>query len=171
MPEHSPTVTTNTPQTAPQPAVQAPRPDETPWRKWMANLGDRARQMREVLGLSQEQLARRAGVSQGAISRYEAGRGLNTPLLVSMRIHAALGRGLRTMDPQTLTDEVQRFLQQLELFGVPQEEGKAPHVSPLPVLIDPELEAVIRRYRTLPEPKQRALVTAFKAITAAIAAD
>ena len=55
------------------------------WSSWIKGLGKQARRVREFLGLSQEQVARVAGVSQGAVSRFEGGRGLATPLLVVMK--------------------------------------------------------------------------------------
>ena len=52
-----------------------PRDDEVPggssWVEWMRALGRRARHVREFLGLTQDELGRMAGVSQGAISRLE----------------------------------------------------------------------------------------------------
>src|SRR2546422_5488972 len=44
------------------------------WREWMRGLGRPLRRVREFLGLSQDQVARLAGGSQGAVSRLEAGR-------------------------------------------------------------------------------------------------
>src|SRR2546425_9137378 len=80
------------------------------WAQWMRELGGRIRRVREFVGLSQEQLARLAGVSQGAVSRLEAGRGLATPLLVLMKIHLPLLRALRGLDPSILNDELRRML-------------------------------------------------------------
>lgn len=51
------------------------RREEPEWREWIRDLGRRQRQLREFLGFSQEQVARLAGVSQGAVSRFETGRG------------------------------------------------------------------------------------------------
>ena len=58
------------------------------WSSWIKGLGKQARRVREFLGLSQEQVARAAGVSQGAVSRFEGGRGLATPLLVVMKVNS-----------------------------------------------------------------------------------
>ena len=55
--------------------------------------------MREFVDLSQDQLARVAGVSQGAISRLELAKGLATPLLVAVKVWTALAAALRTIDP------------------------------------------------------------------------
>ena len=67
------------------------------WSAWMAALGGRVRRVREFAGLSQEQLARAAGLSQGAISRLELAKGLGTPLLVVVKVQAALAAGLRAL--------------------------------------------------------------------------
>jgi DNA-binding transcriptional regulator YiaG len=44
------------------------------WERWMTGMGLYTRRLRELVGrLSQEQLARLAGVGQGAVSRLEMG--------------------------------------------------------------------------------------------------
>ena len=68
--------------------------DKAEWQAWMRSLGLQVRRVREFVGLSQEQVARTAGVSQGAVSRLEAGRGLGTPLLVILKVRLALTRAL-----------------------------------------------------------------------------
>src|SRR5437763_17021403 len=65
------------------------------WREGMRDLGRQLRRVREFLGLSQDQVARLAGVSQGAVSRLEAGRGLATPMMVVLKDHRELTRALR----------------------------------------------------------------------------
>src|SRR5262245_25196597 len=76
----------------------------------MVGLGRQARRVREFLGLSQEQVARLAGVSQGAVSRLEAGRGLATPLLVVVRLNLAFRNALAQYDPELLSPEARRLL-------------------------------------------------------------
>jgi predicted transcriptional regulator len=61
-------------------------------REWMQNLGRQVRRTREYLGLTQQELERRAGVSQGAVSRFEGGRALSTPFLAIVRLNVALAR-------------------------------------------------------------------------------
>src|SRR6476646_4506232 len=84
------------------------RPMETQktidWRAWMLAFGRQERRVREFLGFSQEQLARLAGVSQGAVSRLEAGRGLATPMLVVLKVHAVLARALARLDVGVVDD-------------------------------------------------------------------
>src|SRR5499427_8222226 len=93
-----------------------------PWREWITEFGLHVRRVREFLGLSQEQVARAAGVSQGAVSRFEGGRGLSTPFVGIMKIVLALAYALRQIDPELLTDDLRRFLQNLDMFDLP--EGK-----------------------------------------------
>src|SRR5262245_48335111 len=77
----------------------------TDWARWMRGLGEQVLRVREFLGFSQEQLARIAGVSQGAVSRLENGRGVATPLLVVTKVSAALRTALGRVDPELLSDE------------------------------------------------------------------
>src|SRR5207247_8233855 len=80
--------------------------EATDWREWMRGLGRQLRRVREFLGLSQDQVAQLAGVSQGAVSRLEAGRGLATPLVVVLKVHLVLSRALRAFDPALPDEEV-----------------------------------------------------------------
>src|SRR5215831_19468889 len=80
------------------------------WSGWIKGLGRQARRVREFLGLSQEQVARVAGVSQGAVSRFEGGRGLATPLLVVMMVNSALRSAVSTMDPDLISQDARRLL-------------------------------------------------------------
>jgi len=50
------------------------------------------RELRESLGLSQEELASRAGLSQGSVSRFENGRNSHIGALVILKLGAALAR-------------------------------------------------------------------------------
>jgi transcriptional regulator with XRE-family HTH domain len=119
-------------------------PREPEWRTWMRELGDRARRMREFLGLSQEQLARLARVSQGAVSRFEMGRGLGTPLLVALKIHAAIAARLGQVDARLLTDAAR------DLLTVP------------------EFEHVIRMCSRIPDDRRRVFVAVMTALADAL---
>src|SRR5438067_8739639 len=80
------------------------------WREGMRDLGRRIRRVREFLGLSQDQVARMAGVSQGAVSRLEAGRGLATPMLVVLKVHVVLARALAQLDAGLIDDRLRDSL-------------------------------------------------------------
>src|SRR5262249_30559101 len=90
--------------------VQGPKPEPTNWEAWMRGMGRYTRRLRELTGLSQEQLARLAGVSQGAVSRMEGGRAVNTPMIVVMRVNAAMRRALAQLPPGTLSEESRRLM-------------------------------------------------------------
>src|SRR5258705_13029788 len=85
------------------------------WREWMRGLGRQARRIREFLGLSQAQIARAGGVSQGAVSRLEGGRGLATPLLVVVKLNVAMRRALATYAPDVLSPEARAILERDDL--------------------------------------------------------
>jgi transcriptional regulator with XRE-family HTH domain len=103
---------------------------ETPldWAGWIKSLGKQARRVREFLGLSQEQVARAAGVSQGAVSRFEGGRGLATPLLVVMKVNAALRSAVSAMTPGVLSVDACRVLE-LEEPTPGREDNDAPPIE------------------------------------------
>jgi transcriptional regulator with XRE-family HTH domain len=141
-------------------------PANIDWAQWMRELGTRIRHVREFVGLSQEQLARLAGVSQGAVSRLEAGRGLATPLLVLMKINVPLVRALRRLDPSILNDELRRMLEWTRNVSPP--VGDMGY-EVLPITGDPGLEELIRRYHDLPERQRRTFLSLMTAAAASLA--
>jgi len=135
------------------------------WRGWMRAFGKQERRIREFLGLSQEQLARLAGVSQGAVSRLEAGRGLATPLLVVLKLKLAVARALRAFDPALLSDDLRRVLELPETISPPVGDVNA-HLAP--VASDPNLEVLVRLYRELPERQRQRFVAVVRATASAL---
>src|SRR5262245_56829250 len=63
------------------------------------DLGRWTRSVRELLGFSQDKLAKLAGVSQGAISRVEAGKGIATPMVTFWKINQVFTKFLSQLDP------------------------------------------------------------------------
>jgi transcriptional regulator with XRE-family HTH domain len=131
----------------------------------MRAFGRQERRVREFLGMSQEQLARLAGVSQGAVSRLEAGRGLATPMLVVLKINLALRAALRDVDPALLSDDLRRVLEI--------EERISPRVGDVgiaaaPVTKDPALEDVVRLYRGVPERQRDTFLSVVRAAAEAL---
>jgi transcriptional regulator with XRE-family HTH domain len=134
------------------------------WSGWIKGLGKQARRVREFLGLSQEQVARVAGVSQGAVSRFEGGRGLATPLLVVMKVNAALRNAVSSMDSDMLSDDARNLLLLNE--RIPGWNESAPPA----ITKDPDLEELVRLYRDLPERQRQRLLTVVRATAAALGA-
>lgn len=134
------------------------------WVGWIKSLGRQARRVREFLGLSQEQVARVAGVSQGAVSRFEGGRGLATPLLVVMKVNAALRSAVSAMTPDALSVDGRRLLD-LEDPTPGQEEGEEP-----PIARDPELEELVRLFHDVPERQRQRLLAVMRAAANALGA-
>src|SRR5262249_27394751 len=130
------------------------------WQRWMRSLGRQNRHVREFLGLSQEEVAQLAGVSQGAVSRLEAGRGLSTPMLVVLKIYLALGRALRTIDP-VLRDDVRTYLE--PPLAEELEEGKLPEPA-----LDPDLVDLVRLYRGLRANHRRTLLSVMRAASSSL---
>ncbi len=137
----------------------------------MVDFGGQLRRVREFLGMSQDDLARASGISQGAVSRFEAGRGLNTPFLGVLRLNMALARALRAIDQSTLTPEVQRFVRNMELYAEPvhPDGTSAPATfDSIPLTSDPDLERVIRLIRELPEGRRATFMAVLIATATAL---
>jgi transcriptional regulator with XRE-family HTH domain len=138
------------------------------WRDWMIALGARVRHLRELVGLSQEQLAKQVGVSQGAISRLEMGRGMNTPLLLALRVYAGLASALREIDTVLLTDDARALIAQLEALQLPGEEAGSTPPAAYSLLVVPEFEQVVRLCSRVPTVRRLAFVKVVRALAAAL---
>lgn len=125
----------------------------------MRALGRQNRAIREFLGLSQEEVARRAGVSQGAVSRLEAGRGMSTPLLVVMKVGRVLWEAIAALGPGVLRDDVGR----VAALPLPLAE-EIGDVSAFPTgETDPELAELLALYGSVAPGQRRALVNLLRA--------
>lgn len=135
------------------------------WPRWMRGLGRQNRRVREFLGLSQEQLAKLAGVSQGAVSRLEAGRGLATPMLVILKINIVMVRALRSIDPALLNDQLRHTLDLDQRLSPPVADVG---VETMPITRDPLVEELVRLYRDLPERQRRTFLSVVRAAAASL---
>ena len=133
--------------------------ERTHWSGWMHDLGRRIRRVREFLGLSQDQIARMAGVSQGAVSRLEAGRGLATPMLVVLKVHVVLARALTQLDAGLIDDQLRDSLD----LGSIARLGAADKNGDVPITKDPELEEIVELYHALTGRQRRTLVAVVRA--------
>jgi len=136
------------------------RAGETPvWQHWMRDFGLHLRRTREFLGLSQEQVARLAGVSQGAVSRLETARGLATPMLIVLKVQLAVVRHLRELDPAILSPELRHALEMQDALSRPFGDGGIG----ARVTNDPVLEELVHIYRETPERHHKALLEILRA--------
>jgi transcriptional regulator with XRE-family HTH domain len=140
--------------------------EQVDWARWMRGLGRQGRRVREFLGLSQEELARLAGVSQGAVSRLEAGRGVATPMLVILKINLVLTRALRKVDTELLDDDLRRVLEIDDRLSPP--IGDLGYHA-IPITKDPHIEELVRVYRQLPERQRQAFLSVVRAMAGALA--
>jgi DNA-binding XRE family transcriptional regulator len=133
-------------------------PQQKDWEaQLIRDLGRWTRRVREFLGYSQDKLAKLADVSQGAVSRVEAGRGKATPLLTFTKINQVFAKALSEIDSSMLTTEAQAMLERARHMAQP--------VSPIPglMLVDPILERMIYTYHTLPQRERQGFVTVLDA--------
>jgi transcriptional regulator with XRE-family HTH domain len=137
------------------------------WAEWWRVLARQHRELREFLGLSQLELAEMAGVSQGAISRLEAGRGLATPLLVIVKIGLVFRHALERIDPAVLSPNLHRFLELEKRLSPPIGDTG---FSLLPLTWEPDLQTLVRLYHALPERQRRPFFSIASAVAGALGA-
>lgn len=125
----------------------------------MRALGRQNRAIREFLGLSQEEVARRAGVSQGAVSRLEAGRGMSTPLLVVVKVARILWDAMAALGPDVLRDDVRR----VAVLPLPLADEIGEMQPPPPAETEPDLAELLNLYRGVVPGQRRALVNLLRA--------
>lgn len=134
------------------------------WREWMRGLGRQTRRVREFLGLSQEQIAKLAGVSQGAVSRLEGGRGLATPLLVVVKLNIAIRGALRQFDADVLSPAARDIIARADMCA-PENESR---FVEYPLAKDEGVEDFVRLYRRLPEKQRDKLMAVVRATATAL---
>jgi transcriptional regulator with XRE-family HTH domain len=136
--------------------------DEATWRPWMLELGKQIRRLRRLVGLSQQDLADLARVSQGAVSRLETARGLATPLLIVVKINLALLAELRKFDAVVPdTDLCPRGVSDLL-------RGPERTLGPDAVVPDPMFAAFVRLFRETGERHREGLLAIMRAACVAL---
>jgi len=129
------------------------------WQSRIRAFGEQVRRVRKLAGLSQEELARAARVSQAAVSRLERGTGTSPPLVLVLKIvhvlSAALGAGAHGPG-ETLEDALSGG----RWFAVLLED-REPGTAPAP---DHALDGLMRLYRDLPEDQREIVVRLAQAI-------
>lgn len=126
----------------------------------MRDLGRQIRRGRELLGLSQEQLARLAGVSQGAVSRLETARGLATPTLVVLRVSRVLAGELGKVEPAMLDADLRSMRSVLRPSDAALTEAATN--------ADPHLEELMEIYRRMAPAQRPAMLAILRAAVQAL---
>lgn len=133
------------------------------------DLGRWTRRVRGFLGYSQDKLAKLADVSQGAVSRVEAGRGKATPLLTFTKINQVFAQALAEIDPSMLTDEARAMLERARYLARPVPTMAEPRPQqPSVMLVDPVLSRLISTYQTLPERERRGFLSVLDATASSL---
>lgn len=145
------------------PVAEAEVPDAPPtnvnlfktydWGKAISHLSKRLKIMRLLLNVSQDQLAITADVSQGAVSRIESGKCLNTPLISYVKVvgalcHELLGSG------EDVSPEIRGIL---DVY-----HAAMPTImdtSQFQVFSDPHIHTLLQHYRSLSPAGQHVFMT------------
>ena len=106
--------TVDRPSPVPPPSGARAGQEDVDWHAWFRNLGQQARTLRELLGLSQDRLALLAGVSQGSVSRFEKGIAQGTTAVVMFKLAVALARQCRAENHERLAELLLRVLDDIE---------------------------------------------------------
>src|SRR5262245_27518090 len=131
------------------------------WRRLIGRLAASIRETRTLLGWSQSDLAARAVVSQGAISRLESSKHSDFPFHTVLVVLHALALGVTELDIP-LSAPIRFLLAFMQGF-----DGSITIAPP-----DPGLVTLARAYHHLSDPGRRALVAlaqsaaAFKEVAA-----
>lgn len=141
-----------------QPITRTPTRVDRDAQDLIRELGRWTRRVREFLDFSQDKLAKLAGVSQGAISRVEAGRGIATPMVTFWKINQVFVKALGEIDASMLTDEARGMLERARYLSRPAPDHRPIHEqfeaseerTPF-VLVDPVLARLISTYHSMPE--------------------
>jgi len=136
------------------------------WARWLRGLGGQVLRAREFLGLSQDQLARLAGVSQGAVSRLENGRGVATPLLVVTKICGALRAALSQVRPELLSSEARQIVES----GMSLPDTTATLLGAGPAH-DPGVEEMLRLYHGLSDRQRQQVLSVLRAMAHALSSE
>lgn len=137
--------------------------DVAEWEAWLTAFGSTVRRVRLFLGLTQQQLAEIAGVSQGSISRVERLAAAATPLLTVVRVQTALRTALAGVDPGLLAPDLRRFIE-----GQPDMLAGTLPAADGAIVQDPVLDTVMRIVRRVPPAQRPAFLQIVEAAAAAL---
>jgi hypothetical protein len=86
-----------------------------------------------------------------------------------VKIRVALAARLRQLDPDVLTDDARRFLEQTALYGLPEDPALPPHTDTVALLPAPDLAKIVRAYSRLPESARARFVAIMSAVATVLA--
>jgi len=98
-------------------------------------------------------------VSQGAVSRLEAGRGMSTPLLVVMKVGRVLCQAMAGLGPGVLREDVRR----VTMLPPPLAEEAGDAAGCEPTEPEPELAELLAIYSSVAPGQRHALVNLLRA--------
>jgi hypothetical protein len=101
--------------------------------------------------------------------RFERGDALSTPWIIAVKIRVTLAALLRQLDPDVLTDDARRFLEQTALFGLPEDPALPPRRDTVALLPAPVLTGIVRAFGRLPQAVRPKFVAIMSAVATALA--
>ena len=104
-------------------------------------------------------------MSQGAVSRLETARGLATPMLVVLKVNAALAHEVRRLQPTLVGAEL---TQAVALQSALSPLTGAHEFRDLPLPSDPQLEELVRLYRGTPLRHRQRVLAIVRALVAGL---
>lgn len=125
----------------------------------MQSLGIHVRRTRELLGLTQGQLAGLAGTSQAAVSRLEIGGALGTPYLVVLAVQSALCTKLRELSQKRPNRDAARSLDHPTMLDEVADGRQVP-----PVVVADELLRYVAIFNAAPPTLRAQLLTIVEAV-------
>ena len=130
--------------------------------------GEEARKLRKALCLSQEDVARASGVSQGAVSRFEGGRGVSVPFIGVAAICSVLAAA-RTKALRLSTGDALHLPASERILGVAEFvfDGTSP-AAKTEVMLDRGFADLIRMYGGKSVVKRGKIVSTVKALSAVL---
>jgi transcriptional regulator with XRE-family HTH domain len=128
---------------------------------WMQRLGEHVRRTRELLGLTQGQLAELSATSQAAVSRLEQGNAMGTTYLVVLSIQNALCTKLHELATLVPGTEVGALLDHSSMLPELADSQPRPHVA-----ITDELSRYVAVFRGAPAVLQAQLLTIVESVAA-----
>lgn len=124
---------------------------EREWQGFIKALAETVRELRYMLGLSQNDLANHAMTSQGTISRIESGQHPDVPFITVVKILLTLSSDTR-LTPEALKPPVRallNFAEMIRQFGL-----SVPSSSPS----DPVFLSLLLAFQSLNQTQRRAFV-------------